>query len=115
MAIDLIKRNQCHNFIIVEKSSSFGGTWHDSTNRWTVDVKVLGGKDAEFSPAYTIECDFLVSAVGQLNQPRYPEIEGLGDFKGKIMHSARWDWSYSLQEKSVGVIGNGIYCCVFHG
>ena len=30
MAIDLIKRNQCHNFIIVEKSSSVGGTWHDN-------------------------------------------------------------------------------------
>lgn len=30
MAIDLIKRNACHNFIIVEKSSSIGGTWHDN-------------------------------------------------------------------------------------
>jgi len=27
MAIDLIKRNKCHNFIIVEKSSGVGGTW----------------------------------------------------------------------------------------
>ena len=30
MAIDLIKRNKCHNFIIVEKSTSIGGTWHDN-------------------------------------------------------------------------------------
>ena len=30
MAIDLIRRNKCHNFIIVEKSSSIGGTWHDN-------------------------------------------------------------------------------------
>ena len=158
MAIDLIKRNQCHNFIIVEKSSSVGGTWHDnkypgcccdvwsmlysysfeqnpdwtreypgqeeilvcvptisflpwlcltllqdylrnvarkynlykyirfntsvesatwddSKNRWKVDVNVTGGKDAEFNPAYSIECDFLVSAVGQLTQPQYPDIE----------------------------------------
>lgn len=173
MAIDLIKRNQCHNFIIVEKSSSIGGTWHDNKypgcccdvwsmlysysfeqnpdwtreypgqeeildylrnvaqkyqlykyirfntsveaatwddqkNRWKVDVKVTGGKDAEFNPEYTIETDFLVSAVGQLNQPRYPDIEGLENFKGKIMHSARWDWSYSLEGKKVGIIGNGM-------
>ena len=27
MAIDLIKRNKCHNFIILEKSSGIGGTW----------------------------------------------------------------------------------------
>jgi cation diffusion facilitator CzcD-associated flavoprotein CzcO len=72
-----------------------------------VDVKVTGGKDAEFSPNYTIESDFLISAVGQLNQPRYPDIEGLNDFKGKIMHSARWDWSYDMQNKKIGVVGNG--------
>ncbi|KAF2003175.1 flavin-binding monooxygenase-like protein [Amniculicola lignicola CBS 123094] len=172
MAIDLIKRNQCHNFIIVEKSSGIGGTWNDNkypgcccdvwsmlysysfeqnpdwtreypgqeeildylrnvANKyqlykyirfntsvdaatwddtksiWKINVNVTGGKDAEFSPNYTIECDFLVSAVGQLNQPRYPTIEGLQNFKGKVMHSARWDWSYNLEEKSVGIIGNG--------
>lgn len=27
-AIDLIKRDNCRNFIIVEKSTSFGGTWY---------------------------------------------------------------------------------------
>lgn len=172
MAIDLIKRNQCHNFIIVEKSSGVGGTWNDNkypgcccdvwsmlysysfeqnpdwtreypgqeeilnylqnvahkyklykyirfntsvesavwdaaASRWKIDVRVTGGKDAEFNPAYTIEADFLVSAVGQLNQPMYPEIEGLGDFKGKVVHSARWDWSYSTEGKRIGVIGNG--------
>lgn len=30
MAIDLIKQNKCHNFIIVEKSSGVGGTWYDN-------------------------------------------------------------------------------------
>lgn len=30
VAIDLIKRNKCHNFVIVEKSTSIGGTWHDN-------------------------------------------------------------------------------------
>lgn len=30
MAIDLIKRNQCRNFIILEKGSSVGGTWNDN-------------------------------------------------------------------------------------
>jgi cation diffusion facilitator CzcD-associated flavoprotein CzcO len=48
-----------------------------------------------------------VSGVGQLNLPHYPEIEGLDDFKGKLMHSARWDWSYPLEGKRIGIIGNG--------
>lgn len=29
-AIDLIKRNNCRNFIILEKSASIGGTWNDN-------------------------------------------------------------------------------------
>lgn len=82
-------------------------TWDDAACKWKVDVKVTGGKDSEFSPSYTIETDFLISAVGQLNQPHYPNIEGLDSFKGKVMHSARWDWSYNLQDKNVGIIGNG--------
>lgn len=82
-------------------------TWDDATAKWKVDVKVTGGKDAEFGSDYTIETDFLISAVGQLNQPSYPNIEGLDSFKGKIMHSARWDWSYDLEGKKVGIIGNG--------
>jgi cation diffusion facilitator CzcD-associated flavoprotein CzcO len=30
MAIDLIKRNKTHNFVILEQSSSVGGTWSDN-------------------------------------------------------------------------------------
>jgi len=26
-AIDLIKRNGCRNFVVLEKSAGFGGTW----------------------------------------------------------------------------------------
>lgn len=81
--------------------------WDDVALKWKVNVKVSGDKDAQFSPEYTINCDYLISAVGQLNQPRYPTIPGIEDFKGKMMHSARWDWSYGLEGKKIGVIGNG--------
>jgi cation diffusion facilitator CzcD-associated flavoprotein CzcO len=30
MALDLIKRNNCQNFVILERSSSVGGTWNDN-------------------------------------------------------------------------------------
>ena len=81
--------------------------WDDASKKWKTTVSVQGGKDAEFGSTYTISSDFLVSAVGQLNVPRLPDIEGLEDFKGKLMHSARWDWSYSLGGKRVAIIGNG--------
>lgn len=81
--------------------------WDDAEKKWKTSVTVTGGKDAEFGDNYTITSDFLVLAVGQLNVPRYPEIEGLHDFKGKMIHSARWDWSYDLKGKKIAVIGNG--------
>lgn len=84
--------------------------WNDETKRWHVDVKTAeGSKDAEFSPAYQIKTDFLVSAVGQLNQPKWPEIDGIENFVGKKMHSARWDWSYDLTDKKIAVLGNGMH------
>jgi len=82
--------------------------WDDAEKKWKIDVKVVGAKDREFCPEYTITTDFLVSAVGQLNLPRNPDIEGLDSFKGKKMHSARWDWSYDMRDKKIGMIGNGM-------
>lgn len=83
-------------------------TWNDETKKWKIHVKTAqGSKDAEFNPEYDINADFLVSAVGQLNVPKWPEIEGLKDFGGKVIHSARWDWSYDLKDKKIAVIGNG--------
>lgn len=51
--------------------------------------------------------DVLVSAVGALHHPRYPEIEGLGSFAGACFHTARWDHTVDLRGKRVGVIGTG--------
>ena len=75
--------------------------------KWKTRVTVSGAKDSEFSPEYTLKSDFLVSGVGQLNSPQYPNIPGLDSFAGKMMHSARWDWSYDLSGKRIAVIGNG--------
>jgi cation diffusion facilitator CzcD-associated flavoprotein CzcO len=38
---------------------------------------------------------------------KYPNIEGITDFKGKLLHSARWDDSYDFEDKKVAVIGIG--------
>ena len=50
---------------------------------------------------------FVVSAVGQLNEPATPDLPGLGDFTGKTMHTAQWDPNYDFEDKSVAVIGSG--------
>lgn len=81
--------------------------WDEASNTWKTKLVRLGGKDAEFGKDYTVTSDFLVSAVGQLNVPKYPDIKSLDTFNGKSMHSARWDWDYDLFDKKIGIIGNG--------
>ncbi len=51
--------------------------------------------------------DVVISAVGILHHPVYPDIEGLDSFKGDCFHSARWDDTVSLQGKRIGIIGTG--------
>ncbi len=55
----------------------------------------------------TITANVVVSALGQLNRPAYPKIEGTENFKGDTFHSARWDYGVDLKGKNVCVIGNG--------
>ncbi|MGW3541430.1 flavin-containing monooxygenase [Nocardia niigatensis] len=50
---------------------------------------------------------FLVSAVGPLDQPKYPDIPGLDTFAGRTVHTARWDPDLELRGKRVAVIGSG--------
>lgn len=68
---------------------------------------MTGGKAAEFGESYTIKSSYLVSAVGQLNTPRWPDIPGKDDFKSTVMHSARWNWNKPIAGLKVGIIGNG--------
>jgi cation diffusion facilitator CzcD-associated flavoprotein CzcO len=51
--------------------------------------------------------DVIVAATGVLHHPAMPDIPGLEDFAGPCFHSARWDHSVPLEDKRVGVIGNG--------
>jgi 4-hydroxyacetophenone monooxygenase len=69
---------------------------------WRVGVRTADGKRE------AIEADAVVTAVGQLNQPRYPDtIEGYGSFEGPAFHSARWRHDADLTGKRVAVIGTG--------
>ncbi|KAF9009702.1 hypothetical protein BDQ17DRAFT_1421862 [Cyathus striatus] len=81
-------------------------------------IKSLDWNDAESKYYITIEdpktgltrvetANIVVSAIGGLEVPRYPNIPGLETFKGVMFHSARWRKDVDLRGKRVGVIGNG--------
>src|SRR3954451_13942632 len=49
----------------------------------------------------------LVCATGFLHHPRIPDFEGLSDFAGELVHSARWRDDIVTAGRRVGVVGNG--------
>jgi cation diffusion facilitator CzcD-associated flavoprotein CzcO len=55
----------------------------------------------------TLQAGAVVSAVGQLNRPRLPDIAGRDDFAGPWWHSARWDHGVDLAGRRVAVVGTG--------
>ncbi|MBD3672191.1 MAG: NAD(P)/FAD-dependent oxidoreductase [Planctomycetaceae bacterium] len=59
------------------------------------------------SDGKTHEADIFVSAVGQLNRPKIPQLEGLDQFQGATWHSARWNDEFDPTDRDVAVIGNG--------
>lgn len=46
-------------------------------------------------------------ASGPLADPEYPDITGIEEFRGRKIHSSRWDHDYDMRGKKVAVIGTG--------
>lgn len=79
-----------------------GAKWNAESAKWEVAIK--NGVDGTIIHD---SCDILINAGGLLNNWKWPDIEGLHDYKGKLLHTAHWDQSVDLNGKHVGLIGNG--------
>jgi len=55
----------------------------------------------------TIAAHIVVSALGLLNYPRYPDWPGLDDFAGPKFHTFRWEHEHDLAGKRVALVGTG--------
>ena len=49
----------------------------------------------------------VVDATGVLTHPKFPDIEGVRDFAGTTMHTARWDHAQDLRGRRAAIIGTG--------
>jgi 4-hydroxyacetophenone monooxygenase len=75
--------------------------YDDSTGLWSLRLRTPEGTEE------ALIANAVISAVGQLNRPKLPDIRGMGSFEGPTWHSARWDHSVDLRGKAVAVIGTG--------
>jgi cation diffusion facilitator CzcD-associated flavoprotein CzcO len=60
-----------------------GCYWNEDAGQWTVKLRQTspGTEPREFEET----CDLLLHATGILNNFKWPEIEGLNNFKGKLV------------------------------
>lgn len=71
--------------------------YDDGRRDWTVTTQ-----DGE-----VLRTNAVVSGIGALHIPKFPEIVGRESFTGPAFHSAEWDHSADLTGKRVAVIGTG--------
>ncbi|AIY18277.1 FAD-dependent oxidoreductase [Pimelobacter simplex] len=74
-----------------------GARWDEDAAAW--EVTLAGGE--------VVRGRFLLTATGFLSQPKLPDIPGVEDFAGTVVHTTRWDDDIELAGKRVGIIGTG--------
>ena len=74
----------------------------EPSQTWTVHTRDRSGEQGP-----PLHANAVISAVGQLNRPRLPDLPGRDTFRGTAFHSARWDHAAQLAGKRVAVIGTG--------
>jgi 4-hydroxyacetophenone monooxygenase len=78
-----------------------GATYDERENTWRVEVEGPGGEKE------MIAANSVITAVGQLNIPKIPDLPGVESFQGPYFHSGHWDHDVDLKGKRVAVIGTG--------
>ncbi|KAF6232532.1 hypothetical protein HO173_009200 [Letharia columbiana] len=76
--------------------------WNEGAAKWRVKLE-----NVKTGVVFEDQGDALITAIGALNEWRWPPIPGLHGFGGKLLHSAAWDESYDYNGKQVAVIGAG--------
>ncbi|MBL1079380.1 NAD(P)/FAD-dependent oxidoreductase [Nocardia sp. 2] len=66
-------------------------------NRWRVET----------GDGTVYDADFVIAATGVLHHPAMPDIPGLAEFTGDVVHTARWDDAVRTEGRRIAVIGTG--------
>jgi putative flavoprotein involved in K+ transport len=78
-----------------------GGSYDEKQGRWTVTLRRADGSRRTMHPRH------VVLATGVSGIPSVPDIAGLKDFQGEVMHSSQYDDGENWKGKRAIVIGTG--------
>jgi cation diffusion facilitator CzcD-associated flavoprotein CzcO len=77
------------------------GSYDEAKGRWTVTLRRADGRTREMHPRH------IVMATGVSGIPNLPDIPGLKNFAGTILHSSQYDDGENWNGKRALVIGTG--------
>jgi cation diffusion facilitator CzcD-associated flavoprotein CzcO len=80
----------------------FRATWSADNGKWLILVR-----NRDSGREFQDQCHVLINAGGFLNVAQWPEILGLSDFQGRVVHTAAWPQGLDLAGKHVALVGNG--------
>jgi len=78
-----------------------GGAYDEDARRWSVALRRADGARREMHPRH------VVMATGVSGIPIVPDLPGLRDFKGTVLHSSQYDDGERWRGKRALVIGSG--------
>jgi cation diffusion facilitator CzcD-associated flavoprotein CzcO len=78
-----------------------GGSYDENEGRWAVTLRRADGSSRTMHPRH------VVLATGVSGIPSVPDIAGIKDFQGKVMHSSQYDDGENWRGKRAIVIGTG--------
>ncbi|XP_024980946.1 probable indole-3-pyruvate monooxygenase YUCCA10 [Cynara cardunculus var. scolymus] len=87
-----------HNFVKLAK-------YDEDRKKWKVEVEIVGGEEDGGGRWY--EGEFLVVATGETSDPFIPEVDGLSEFRGEVIHSTEYKSGERYENKKVLVVGAG--------
>ena len=107
------------NFAARDELKAYADHVVDRFDLWPhirLGTRVVSAVRDEAANSWTVEADdgtratttYLVTAVGSLSTSNTPRIPGIENFRGTVLHTARWpEGGVELAGKRVGVIGTG--------
>jgi cation diffusion facilitator CzcD-associated flavoprotein CzcO len=79
------------------RTQALEASWDSEAAKWVVTLKNI-----ETGQVFQDSADALLTGIGVLNDWKWPDIPGLHDFQGKLLHSADWDSSYDYKVSQRG-------------
>jgi len=88
------------NLNVWPSTEALGASFNEETRQWEVALRLADGTERTMRPKHVV---LAVGGVG--GRPRVPELPGLKDFHGEVLHSSSFATGAAYQGRKVMVVG----------